>query len=101
MTATQKTILLNELDEGVTKPKYIQNGAMLKEKLPKTQNTTHDGCEDPGARIMSCRRRWGEGSQNTALFGAEELNELSGKLTFDILLCSKLRGGDLARPARS
>ena len=24
---------------------------------------------------MSCRRRWGEGSQNTALFGAEELNE--------------------------
>ena len=55
------------------------------------QNSAHDGFEDPGARIMSCRRRWGEGSQNTALFGAEELNELLGKLTFDAL-CSKLRG---------
>ena len=41
MTATQKkTILLNELDEAPTKPKYIQNGAMLKAKLPKTPRTT-------------------------------------------------------------
>ena len=36
----KKTILLNELNEGVTKPKYIQNGVMLKAKLSKTPRTT-------------------------------------------------------------
>ena len=40
MPATQKTILLNELDEAATKPKYMKNGAMLKTKFPKTPRTT-------------------------------------------------------------
>ena len=62
------------------------------------RNSAHDGCEDPGARIMSCRRRWGEGCQNTALIGAEELDELLGELTFGII-CSKLREKNLARPS--
>ena len=35
MTKTQKKSLLNELNEGVTNPKYIQNGVLLKTKSSK------------------------------------------------------------------
>ena len=54
MTKTKKkTLLLCELNEGATKPKYIQNGVMLKAKLSKTPRTT-------GAKTQA-RESWAVG----------------------------------------
>ena len=53
---------------------------MLKAKLSKT---AHDGCEDLRSVIWSWRRRWGEGSQNTALYDSADWACGQGKLTFD------------------
>ena len=90
MTATQKNDFTKRTKRRGNEAKIYTKWRHVEDKV--AQNTAHDGCEDPGARIISFRRRWGEGSQHMALFGAEELNELLGKLTFDIL-CSKMRGG--------
>ena len=62
-TATQKTVLLNELNEAETEVKSTQNGVLSKRnaKTPRTAGAA----KTSGARIMSLRRRWEEGSQNT------------------------------------
>ena len=89
MTATQKNNFTKQTKRRGNEAKIYTKWRHVEGKV--VQNTAHEGCKDTGARIMSCMRRWGEGSQNTALFGAEEVNELLGKLAFGIL-CSKLRG---------
>jgi hypothetical protein len=53
--------------------------------LPKAANSwIHGGVRPQEARIWSWRRRWGEGSQNTAMLDSPDGACGQGKLTFDV-----------------
>ena len=53
--------------------------------LPKAANSwIHGGVRPQEARIWSWRRRWGEGSQNTAMLDSPDRVCVQGKLTVDV-----------------